>query len=515
MDTTKDHDRPENAPQCSWISAAGVNFLLALDQHEERAGHEIYTRAPVCPAEGATVTCGNGNSGAGALGERQVNDPQQDVGAPDNNITQSETSLASKGSFILFGFNDSNCFTRNNFNGVAFSSDGGTTWSDCGSTPLNPGWFNGGDPVIAVDRKGIFYYAQLSMTETGQSVISISTATVNPNNRLITINLPFVAGVGSSPPNFQDKEWIAVGKDKTRRLALWHFEESLHVAWTEFMPLGQGLQNLGLRYAKWSTGVTPQLLIPSKAIVNSVAQGAFPVVDRRGNLYVFYEDFAAPPPINRSIRLVRSFDGGQTFSPPIIVSTVIPARNALACGGRDVIQVTPQKIIRMNDFPHAAVGPDDTLYVVWNDGRNIVPGGTGIDIFLAYSRDCGDTWTVVQVTNTVTYEFFPSVIADEKGAHVQYSRFNGVEGVGNGTFALFQRTFTIQGGVGPESMVSTVFSMVPDTNPNFDDQAANCYMGDYNQIVRGPGLTLLHAWGDNRNNPNGNNPDVFFIKTMS
>lgn len=40
-------------------------------------------------------------------------------------------------------------------------------------------------------------------------------------------------------------------------------------------------------------------------------------------------------------------------------------------------------------------------------------------------------------------------------------------------------------------------------------------MGDYNQVIIGPDNTLLHAWGDNRNDPNGNNPDVFFIQTRS
>ncbi|MFZ5645699.1 MAG: sialidase family protein [Bacillota bacterium] len=510
MDTTIDYDC-QHTPRGAVVSAAGLDFLRTLEQQEEKTGHQAFTRAPVCPAAGATVTCGNGNSGAGALGERQVNDPQQDVGVPDNNITQSETSLASFCPFILFGFNDSNCAAFGNFSGFAFSSDGGNTWSDCGSTPRNPGWRNGGDPVIAVDRKGVFYYAQLSTTDTGESVISVSTATINPNNLLITMNLPFAAGVGSTATGFQDKEWTAVGKDITRRLALWHFEESLHVTWTDFLRDNQGnLTSVGVRYSKWSTGVNPQLLIPSKTIVNSSVQASFPLLDRRGILYVFYEDFTGPPPTNRSIRLVRSFDAGQTFSTPIMVSPVNPVLNAVACN-RNVIQVTQPKNIRIVfEYPHAAVGPDNTIYVVWQNGR---PGG-GSDILIAYSRDCGDTWTVRQVTDTDVFDFFPSVIVNKNGAHVQYARFNGAAGVGDGTFALFKRTFTIAGGAGPESMVSTVFSMVPDTNPNFDDQVANCYMGDYNQIVLGQGGTLLHAWSDNRNNPNGNNPDVFFIKTL-
>lgn len=152
---------------------------------------------------------------------------------------------------------------------------------------------------------------------------------------------------------------------------------------------------------------------------------------------------------------------------------------------------------------------------MWNDGVNLdIPGS--IDIYLAYSRDRGENWEVVQVTNGPAHAFMPAVAADANGAHVQYSRFGGEQGVGDGTFALFMKAFSVEGGLGEERMVSSVFSPVPQNQPqNFDPGIAGCYMGDYNQIVPGPGLSLLHSWSDNRNSPEGNNPDVFFIQTAS
>jgi hypothetical protein len=55
------------------------------------------------PCEG----CGNGSIGHGFPGERQVNSAEQDIdNAP--NITQSETTIAACGPFILMGFNDFN-----------------------------------------------------------------------------------------------------------------------------------------------------------------------------------------------------------------------------------------------------------------------------------------------------------------------------------------------------------------------------------------------------------------------
>jgi hypothetical protein len=86
-------------------------------------------------------------------------------------------------------------------------------------------------------------------------------------------------------------------------------------------------------------------------------------------------------------------------------------------------------------------------------------------------------------------------------------RDNGNGGVGDGTFALFQRSFTVAGGLTAEEKVSTAFSQVPDTRPsNFDSVMGECYMGDYNQVTPGEAGALLHSWGDNRNAAMGNHP---------
>ncbi|PJZ17847.1 hypothetical protein CEW46_32050, partial [Bacillus cereus] len=95
--------------------------------------------------------------------EVQVNNPASDV-ANFPRITQSETSLARFKDFILYGFNDLN--NPNNFSGFAFSTDLGKHWTD-GSIPTIPGQSNGGDPTIAVDKKGIFYYGQIHDDQKG------------------------------------------------------------------------------------------------------------------------------------------------------------------------------------------------------------------------------------------------------------------------------------------------------------------------------------------------------------
>ena len=162
----------------------------------------------------------------------QVNKSADDV-ANFPRITQSETSLAYFKNRILYGYNEFNTSNNNNISGFSFSSDLGKSWTDGGTIPLNPGGSNDGDPVIAVDKKGIFYYGQIGtevIANNLEGVISVSTGIINPNNT-ITMNQPQVIGRGQNPsPNgsSQDKEWIAVGPDRNSP-----GDEALYVAWRD------------------------------------------------------------------------------------------------------------------------------------------------------------------------------------------------------------------------------------------------------------------------------------------
>ncbi|RFT62652.1 exo-alpha-sialidase [Bacillus clarus] len=438
-------------------------------------------------------------------------------------MTQSETSLAHFKDFILYGFNDSNNANNNSFSGFAFSNDLGNTWTDGGSIPVNPGGRNSGDPVIAVDRNGVFYYGQIGQEIVGgvsQGVISVSTGVITPS-KTITMNFPQVVGRGQNPAAAinQDKEWIAVGPDANNLGS-----EALYITWTDFT----ATPNPNIRFSKYTTGVNVTPIITDQVIVtggSNFISGSFVVVDKQGVIYVFYEEIAGGDTgrltigvPNRTIQMIKSTDGGNTFSAKVPVSNPFAAAATdTAICGRPSIGVDNTRRIRMNEFPHATIGPDGTLYAVWNQGR-VVGTTTFIDIFLAYSTDKGNTWHIVDITpEKIAFSFFPSVAANKTGAHIQYNRFNDrggtIGGVGDGTFAIFMKSFSICGGLSKERMVSTVFSPVPVTNPSPD--TANCYMGDYNQIIAGPGNCLLHSWGDNRNviiqgNIQRQNPDVFF-----
>ncbi len=120
------------------------------------------------------------------------------------------------------------------------------------------------------------------------------------------------------------------------------------------------------------------------------------------------------------IHVVRSLDGGATFSAPI----------------------------RVNDDPSGAwqwfgtlsVAPDGRLDAVWNDSR-ADPGGFDSELYYAYSLDGGSTWSTNQ---PLSPPFDPhlgwpqqnkigdyyDMVSDQTGAHLAYAAtFNGEQDV--------------------------------------------------------------------------------------
>ena len=101
--------------------------------------------------------------------------------------------------------------------------------------------------------------------------------------------------------------------------------------------------------------------------------GSSVVVAPGGRIYVAYESFPVPPSGTSfgktAIYVVRSLDGGATFGKPVKVSDVMP-------GGDGVYLNGP---LQANDYPQLAVDRSNhssrgTVYITWPDGRNhVVP----------------------------------------------------------------------------------------------------------------------------------------------
>src|SRR5881628_199128 len=101
----------------------------------------------------------------------RANDPGEDTHQPDQ-TTQSETSIAAVGDRVVVGFNDSQTTllaltAGSDLSGYGYSTNGGASFVDGGALPNAPGCINVGDPWLASDRGGAFYYSNLALCATG------------------------------------------------------------------------------------------------------------------------------------------------------------------------------------------------------------------------------------------------------------------------------------------------------------------------------------------------------------
>lgn len=94
----------------------------------------------------------------------------------------------------------------------------------------------------------------------------------------------------------------------------------------------------------------------------------------RGNIYV--ATTLDPPGIDHhDLHLIRSTDGGATWSTPVRVNDDVPAVNSWQW------------------FPTMDVAPNSRIDLVWFDTRNSSNGAKTSELFYAYSWDAGQTWS--------------------------------------------------------------------------------------------------------------------------
>lgn len=116
--------------------------------------------------------------GLDAIGglDQRVNDPSEDENPA--HTTQSETTIAVFGQNVALGWNDIGQTAKtNSLSGYGYSSDGGRSFTDAGDIPPVKGGANLGDPDIAFDRKGIFYFSQISIDDKGIAFIGVAKST--------------------------------------------------------------------------------------------------------------------------------------------------------------------------------------------------------------------------------------------------------------------------------------------------------------------------------------------------
>jgi hypothetical protein len=119
---------------------------------------------------------------------------------------------------------------------------------------------------------------------------------------------------------------------------------------------------------------------------------------RNGHLYILYTGGVG----RETMSLLRSENGGVTWSAPISVSNLVPLENAPRYPG------TPHEIGVAPDIAHLAIDPaSGTLFVVFTDGR--FTKGTEAQVAIAASTDGGKTWSDALRLSTGVAAWRPSI----------------------------------------------------------------------------------------------------------
>ncbi len=284
------------------------------------------------------------------------------------------------------------------YSGTYFSNNGGATWCCSSSDPSNLGtlipgvehlvggqYDAGGDPAVAFDSQGHVYYAGLGFNRTSPpNTVAVNKGTFGGGG--LSWGPPTFINQTTSPATLNDKEWI--GAD-------WHasspFRDRVYVSWTRYLfnPANGNYVQSPIAFA-YSTDGGATFSTPGLISGNVLySQGSRVVVGYDGTVYVFWEGSTRLATLSGTW-MVKSTDGGATFSRPVEVATlqdVIPPANT---------------VFRDNSFPAADVAPNGDLYVAWSSQVKDSDGTTcatrtnnGCHLAALYSKstDGGATWS--------------------------------------------------------------------------------------------------------------------------
>jgi hypothetical protein len=248
------------------------------------------------------------------------------------------------------------------YSGTYYSNNGGSSWCCASSDPahlgtLIPGvtrlaggqYDAGGDPAVAFDSQGNVFYAGLGFNRTSApNTVAVNKGTFDGGGAL-SWGPPTFINQTTAPSTLNDKEWIAVDSHASSQ-----FRDNVYVTWTRFkFSAGSGAYIQSPIFFVRSTDGGATFSSP-KAISGDVlyGQGSRPVVGPDGTLYVFWDGSTRLASLN-STYVVKSTDGGATFSKPVAISKLTDT---------DILKSTA---FRVNSFPAAAAAPNGDLYATW------------------------------------------------------------------------------------------------------------------------------------------------------
>jgi hypothetical protein len=305
-----------------------------------------------------------------------VSNPAQYIYSVLSGFVQSETHTAWCGNNVVVGFNDTGSRHESylsgvggiSLNGVARSTNKGVSYTDL--RYLNPGPdvnnILNGDPVLGCADANTFYYS--SLFETGPPTAPISAVSVSKStDGGLTFADPVEVAAKDGFTHLLDKDWMAVDPSNPRKL---------YVTYADFDSSGAcGPPNQAIRIAielvrstdggaTWTAPhVMDQVCSPTN-VPGLFVQDALVTVDAHGRVYVAWEFYAADF-VTREIRISTSNEEGEGFGPfKKVIDVVCPGDGSFLQGGfRIVFDLHGMAVDR------SATPTRGNLYIAWTDSR--------------------------------------------------------------------------------------------------------------------------------------------------
>ena len=259
-------------------------------------------------------------------------------------------------------------------NRIYQSADGGISW-DKSKVSSPYGVF--GDPCIVADYRGDFYFLHLSdPSGKGWSDPSLLDRIVIQRSTDGGSTWTDGSYTGLAHPKDQDKEWMAVDPRNNR----------LYVSWTQFDAYESRdpddesnilVSTARKKGRKWTAPIQINDIAGDCLDDDATTEGAVPAVGPNGEVYVAWA-------LNEKIYFDKSTDRGKTWGEDVVVSNqpggwTLDIPGIMRCNGM------PVTLCDLSGGPHRG-----TIYVNWADQRN---GENDTDIFVAKSTDGGDSWS--------------------------------------------------------------------------------------------------------------------------
>lgn len=284
-------------------------------------------------------------------------------------------------------------------NDYYYSNDGGVTWK---SKSIKSKWGVNGDPCMLIDTLGRYYYFHLSNIN-GEPLIGGMVC-----QRSDVLKGKFKKeGHTINNGKFHDKQWVALNRATNE----------IYMTWTQFDKYdSKNPEDVShILFSKTNDGgITWSLPVQLSTFPgdcmddDKTAEGAVPAVGPNGEIYVAWSR-------NDSIWFNVSFDNGDSwleqekFIVTQPVGWVIDIPGIFRCNGLPVTTCDLSKS-KYNG----------TIYVNWADQRN---GTDDTDIWLIKSKDKGTTWSEpvrVNTDDSKRHQFLTWMTIDQTNGYLYF-----------------------------------------------------------------------------------------------